>query len=313
MTTGLEYFLVLAQEGSISRAAQRLFVTQQSMSEQMKRLEEHYGTPLFVRRPRFALTPAGQALLATLRQIRVLEQGLDAQMDQICRQGGGPLRVGIHAARARVLLPGAVSRFRADCPQVELIFFHDDTQRFEQMLLNGELDLFFGVDPRPLAEFQYIPLAREPIRLAARRSLLCRRLGWENPEEHPCLSAGDLEKLDFIFTHDRSNFQRKLDEFFRTQGIAPRRALTVADAGLQLTLAAGGQEACFCPGLFLGQGRALSALHPEDPLLFFPVEGLDCRSQLSLVLHQKSYRSPALHTFVEALKQELEANRLWEE
>ena len=60
MTTGLEYFLVLAQEGSISRAAQRLFVTQQSMSEQMKRLEEHYGTPLFVRRPRFLLQDTNQ-------------------------------------------------------------------------------------------------------------------------------------------------------------------------------------------------------------------------------------------------------------
>ena len=76
MTTGMEYFLVLAEEQSISRVAQHLFVTQQSMSEQMKRLEQLYCAKLFTRRPRFQLTAAGEALLSTARQIRILEQGL---------------------------------------------------------------------------------------------------------------------------------------------------------------------------------------------------------------------------------------------
>jgi DNA-binding transcriptional LysR family regulator len=52
MNTGMEYFLVLAQEGSISAAAQRLYVTQQAFSEQMKRLETTYGSVLFLRKPR---------------------------------------------------------------------------------------------------------------------------------------------------------------------------------------------------------------------------------------------------------------------
>lgn len=76
MTTGMEYFLVLAEEQSISRAAQHLFVTQQSMSQQVKRLEQLYCAKLFTRRPRFQLTAAGEALLSTARQIRILEQGL---------------------------------------------------------------------------------------------------------------------------------------------------------------------------------------------------------------------------------------------
>ena len=71
MTTGMEYFLVLAEEQSISRVAQHLFVTQQSMSEQMKRLEQLYCAKLFTRRPRFQLTAAGEALLYTYLPCRV--------------------------------------------------------------------------------------------------------------------------------------------------------------------------------------------------------------------------------------------------
>lgn len=160
MTTGMEYFLVLAEEQSISRAAQRLFVTQQSMSEQMKRLEQIYGAKLFIRRPRFQLTAAGEALLSAARQIRILEQGLTVQLHNIQEKGGGQLRIGIHATRARMFLPQAVEQFYRVFPNVELIFFHDDTRDFEQMLLNGDLDLFLGWTPLRFRSLKRSPWQR---------------------------------------------------------------------------------------------------------------------------------------------------------
>ena len=64
MNISLEYFLAVAEEESISRAAERVMVSQQDMSNHIRRLEKQYGL-LFERRPRFALTPAGEAVLAT--------------------------------------------------------------------------------------------------------------------------------------------------------------------------------------------------------------------------------------------------------
>ena len=58
MNISLEYFLAVAEEESISRAAERVMVSQQDMSNHIRRLEKQYGL-LFERRPRFALTPAG--------------------------------------------------------------------------------------------------------------------------------------------------------------------------------------------------------------------------------------------------------------
>ena len=55
------YFLLIAEELNISRAAKRAFISQQSLSKYLKHLEDSYGTALFTRKPEFALTPAGRA------------------------------------------------------------------------------------------------------------------------------------------------------------------------------------------------------------------------------------------------------------
>ena len=63
MFTNYHYFLVLAEEGSISRAAERLFVTHQCLSKYISNLETEYGVTLFERKPVFTLTYAGKLML----------------------------------------------------------------------------------------------------------------------------------------------------------------------------------------------------------------------------------------------------------
>lgn len=303
MNTGMKYFLVLAEEGSISAAAQRLFVTQQAFSEQMKRLETACGAVLFIRRPRFALTPAGEALLATLREVRILEEGLDARLREIREKGVGHLRMGIHSTRARVLLPQVLERFRAAYPHVELSFCHDDTRELEKRLLGGDLDLFFGVDARELPEFQSIQLAREPIRLAVSRELLGRQLGWDAADLPAVLTPAQLGELDLIFSPSHSNFQAKVDEFLRGQRITPRTAITIPDFEVQLQLAARGLGACFYPRMMLPKLAELNAAG-ENCLVSLPVQGLTQTSRLALVLHRRTYRSEYLQLLLELLREE---------
>ena len=56
-------FLTVVEEMNFSRAANRLYITQQSLSGHIKRLEEHYHVRLFQRRPRLSLTPEGEAMV----------------------------------------------------------------------------------------------------------------------------------------------------------------------------------------------------------------------------------------------------------
>ena len=301
MNTGMEYFLVLAQEGSISAAAQRLYVTQQAFSEQMKRLETTYGSVLFLRKPRFALTPSGEALLSTLQEIHLLERSLDVQLHEIREKGIGRLRMGIHSTRARVLLPKVLEHFRDIYPHVQLSFCHDDTRRLEQRLLDGGLDLFFGVDARECPEFQIIQLAQEPIRLAVSRKRLYHQLDWTGPASPEMLNPAQLSRLDLIFSPAESNFQVKVNEFLRLQQITPRCVITIPDFEIQLQLAARGLGACFCPQMMLLKLDELNRTLDAD-LISLPVSELTQTSRLSLVLHRRTYRSKYLKLLLSLLQ-----------
>ena len=59
----LEYFLTVAQELNITRAAERLYISQQALSQHISKLEGQYGVPLFVRKPQLDLSYAGKTLL----------------------------------------------------------------------------------------------------------------------------------------------------------------------------------------------------------------------------------------------------------
>ena len=133
MTTSQEYFMTVVSCEGVARAAEKLFISQQNLSNHIKRLESRYGM-LFVRKPRFELTLAGEALYETLQQIRVLEQGLDTRLAEIQANREGILRFGIHSVRARMILPGAMAAYREVYPNVQVRLF---LQNLKHHLLCG--------------------------------------------------------------------------------------------------------------------------------------------------------------------------------
>lgn len=74
MKIGFEVFLVVCEEMSVTRAARRLFITQQAVSDHIRRLEEKYGISLFQRKPDFHLTAEGEIMRSSLQQMKIMEK-----------------------------------------------------------------------------------------------------------------------------------------------------------------------------------------------------------------------------------------------
>ncbi|ANN19513.1 LysR family transcriptional regulator [Amycolatopsis orientalis] len=117
----LHAFVVLAEELHFGRAATRLGIAQPPLSQQIRRLEDKVGHPLFSREPgRVSLTPAGRELLPAAQQaLTRLAEGLTA-----AREAGsgraGRLRIGFAASLALTVLPSLLRTFRERFPAVEL-------------------------------------------------------------------------------------------------------------------------------------------------------------------------------------------------
>jgi DNA-binding transcriptional LysR family regulator len=116
----LRYFVAVAEELSFTRAARRLGMAQPPLSQQIRRLEQLVGSPLFQRRPSVALTEAGGVLLATARRtLAQLALGVDTA-GRVGRGVAGRLTVGFASSVVFTALPQAFRAFSARYPEVEL-------------------------------------------------------------------------------------------------------------------------------------------------------------------------------------------------
>lgn len=177
MQDSLQYFLIAAEELNITRAAQRLFISQQCLSEHIQKLERKYNTKLFYRRPKLALTPSGQALVHSLQQIQVIENGLFAQLDESNANTCGSLSLAIIQTRAAILIPNILSAYREMYPNVQINITHGKTKELEELVVSGKADFFIGIRSLNLKELTYISLLEEKIYLVVSDRILDRYMG----------------------------------------------------------------------------------------------------------------------------------------
>jgi LysR family transcriptional regulator, cell division regulator len=177
----LHYFLEVARQGNVSRAATRLTVSQPTLSMALKRIEESLGSELFVRfKTGVSLTPTGrlfvqeaQALLDQWERIRLVS----AQEQQSL---GGHFRIGAHVSVALYTLPILLPRIRSEMPELEISWTHDLSRNIAQKILDNELDLALVINPAQHPDLVVLPLAKDTVTF------------WK----HPSLKSSDTLILD---------------------------------------------------------------------------------------------------------------------
>lgn len=145
------YFVTIAEELSISKAAQKLFISHQGLSLYLKNLEEHYGVTLLQRQPKFALTEAGRRLLEFYRQVEFMDRNLIAQFKDMKNEVHGTVNLGIVEGRYRIMVPLILKEYRDMYPNVKLNVHNDASWNLKKRLLGNELDLFLstGIEKTP--------------------------------------------------------------------------------------------------------------------------------------------------------------------
>lgn len=147
MLNNFQYFLVLAEELNISKAADRLFISHQCLSKYLKNLEDEYGVMFFHRKPKFALTYAGELVLQSLRKIELIDANLSSQLAELQDGKTGEVRIGITQGRLRLLMPDLLDQFKQQYPNVEMRMISNTTHDLIEMLNNNKLDFAVMSDP----------------------------------------------------------------------------------------------------------------------------------------------------------------------
>lgn len=163
----IEYVLTLAEERSFSKASQRLYVTQPSLSQFIKNLENELCIQLFDRSTSpIRLTPAGIAFINAARRIQGIEEELNHQITDLSNLKTGDLRIGTSPFRASCLLPKSIAEFHKIYPGVTIHIMEDRMSDLEKAALEGCIDLYLGTGPFDNNLFHAEDLAVEQFYLA---------------------------------------------------------------------------------------------------------------------------------------------------
>ena len=138
----LAIFLAVAETGNLTRAAQRLHISQPAVSKQLRELEKSLGMALFHRLSKgVRLTEGGEILLDYARQIFALESEATRALNELRQLARGHLSIGASTTIGVYLLPEICAQFRAAFPGIEVNLEIANTQEIQKRLLNNELDL----------------------------------------------------------------------------------------------------------------------------------------------------------------------------
>ncbi|MCJ7701083.1 MAG: LysR substrate-binding domain-containing protein [Anaerolineales bacterium] len=166
----LTYFVAVAETGNFTRAAERCNVAQPSLSQQIIKLENELGQPLFDRLGRkVVLTDAGRALLPRANTILAELQGIRRGIDREIESGQGTLAVGFIPTMAPFVLPGVIKRFSQRFPDANLVVHENLTEALVGDIINGKLDI--GITSLPIHNklIQTRELLTEPLVVASSR------------------------------------------------------------------------------------------------------------------------------------------------
>lgn len=163
----IDYVLVLAEERSFSKASQRLYVTQPSLSQFIKNLENELCTQLFDRSTSpIRITPSGEAYIEAARKIKVIEDELIQRLADLTELKAGVLKIGTSPFRASCLLPKSIAEFHKMYPGVSIQILEDQMANLEKAALEGRIDLYLGTGPFDDKLFYAENLAEEQLYLA---------------------------------------------------------------------------------------------------------------------------------------------------
>jgi len=187
----LRYFLAIAEQGSFSRAAERLHVSQPPLSTQIRSLEDEIGTQLLARSNRgVTLTASGQVFYEEIRAVLARLDSALSRTRQADRGDVGMLSVGFVSIADYGVLPPALKGFRAQFPLVEVQLHELTTDAQIRELRGSRLDLGLGLAPVEEPDLRFESILREELILAA-------------PADHPAakhdvIELRTLSKASFI-------------------------------------------------------------------------------------------------------------------
>lgn len=300
----------IAKENSFSKAAQKLFIAQPSLSLMVKNLEEELGTPLFDRSCKpIRLTEAGEAYIRATEQIWEIEQSYAEYILALNNLETGSLRVGSNQLLSFLVLPKYISRFVRANPNIQLSLTDANSTTLEQELSNGSLDII--IDNSTLSTDQYIQkhLASEHLLLAVPKGFAenesCKEYGltYQDILENRHLTHNNPVPLDifsqtpFILMNRNNDTRKQTNAIFQEMNFTPKVLFEMDRLMGLYSYVEQGTAASLVSDTLVKNIRGAE----QNNIVFYTLPTERNRRNICAYYKRNKFCSKAMHTFIETL------------
>lgn len=283
----IKIFVTVYQEESITRAAEKLHMTQPATSLAIREMEEYYHTKLFERSGRgIRVTSAGTRLYPSAARLLSLYDEMDAEMKNW--DTSGRLRIGSSISIGSCILPQLINRFSKKYPELELYVKVDSSDVIEQNILENHLDFALiegSVHSEKLNSSVFLDDELVPV---------CSRF-------HPLAGAEDIEldslkKEHFLMREPNSGTRQLADSSFALKNFQIKPTWESTSTVALINAVSIGL------GISILPKRMLEKQLRMHQIASFTIHDLDLKRHYSLIYHENKFVSPTMQEFFDMLE-----------
>lgn len=296
------------QEKSFSKAAQRLFIAQPSLSLTVKKLEQKIGMPLFDRTTKpITLTEAGQHYISAIESIQQAEDSFDSYLRAVNGLEAGSLGIGSNQLLSSLVLPRFISSFTQKYPGIHLSLLDANSTTLENEITAGHLDMVIDNHILPEDIFERRLLTTErlllavPSAFAANNGLHMHSLSYEQvlagslyPDPVP---LEQFAQVPFILMNRDNDTRRHTDAIFQQTGFRPRVLFEMDRLATLYTYIEMGTAASVVSDTLIRSIRGID----HSRIVFYPLPTEHATRQVYVSWKRNKHISKAMTVFMDSL------------
>ncbi len=258
----IRYMLTILGEGSITRAAEKLNISQPSLSHMVKQIESSIGTRIFERTNPIGLTYSGGVYFESIRRIHELYEELVVKIDDINNNNRGKLRLGIAPQRGMLVLPKILPAFFERFPLVEVDLDERGSIELQESILKGELDMAFVTATPDHPDLEYFLIENESmLLLAGPNTGITARI-----ENGRTISIAEARDEAFISVRHGHSIREIQDTLFKSANVSPRIILETSrlETAIRATLTCRAVTICSSIYIPFGIDKKKDFFYPID-------------------------------------------------
>lgn len=287
-----EYILAIAKYQNITKAAEKLYISQPTLSIFLKNLEEKLGAKLFQYIDKKMIpTQVGELYIEKAKELLFIQKEFFDEVSDLIKGYSGRIRIGMHLRKTLYFIPKLLSEFEKIHPNIEVLLFEDSSLNLENLLLEGELDIILINKINHIcSNIETIPIYNDKLLIGVSPEKSYEYL------ENNSINLEILKKNRLILQKPNQMIRQITEEFLSSIKLKPEKVFFTQNIETACQLAAEGYGICFS---LQSYARFFSY---SKPLLFFEVGDSIPEIKLYIAHRKNLYISSYMDDFINLIK-----------